>query len=56
VKINLPIGSNAQQAQQYIRDAIQSHAEGSSTDHPFFGIKEDWFTVALIKKETTYGA
>lgn len=55
VRLHLPKGSNGSAAQQYIREAIQSHGGGLDTDNPFFYIKSDDFTVRLIKKETVYG-
>jgi hypothetical protein len=56
VKISIPLGGNALQAQQYIRECLIERGQILEADHPFFGIKEDWFTVSLTKKETTYGA
>lgn len=55
VTIKLPLGTNIQQAQQYIRDAIRSHAGGGSPEDGFFGIQDDWFSVSLVRKVTTYG-
>jgi len=55
IKMTLPKGGNAASAQQYIRAAIKSHGGGCAPDDPYFGIKEEDFTVAIQKRETTYG-
>lgn len=55
VKMTMPVGSNAAQLQQYIRDAIRQWAKGGDPENPLFELKDEDFTVRLIKKETTYG-
>lgn len=55
VKLKLPPGSNASDAQQYIIEAMLSHGGGGRPEDPFFHLDKDSFTVALRKRETTYG-
>lgn len=55
VKLKVPTGSNTSEAQQYIRDALQSHGGDGRPEDPYFGLSADDFTVALVKKEVTYG-
>ena len=55
VTIQIPDGSNLALAQQYIREAISAWAAMANRSTGFTGIKDDWFTVALTKKVTTYG-
>ena len=45
VKVKLPSGSNAHAMQLYLRELLEKHSDME---------KED-FTVALLKKEVSYG-
>lgn len=55
VKIVVPKGSNCHDLQLYIRDAITSYKGGFAPNNPIFALHGDDFTVALRKKETSYG-
>jgi hypothetical protein len=55
VRLKIPTGCSVPEAQQYIRDALQSHGGGGRPEDPFFNLSKDDFTVSILKKETNYG-
>lgn len=55
VKVKMPKGSNGAALQHYIREAIAGWGGGKDPDDPHFGIKEEDFTVRMVKKEVSYG-
>lgn len=56
VKMTVPTGSNAGELQQTIRAAINAHIRVVNHDtDELEKIDPESYTVALLKKETTYG-
>lgn len=56
VRIVLPVGVTCTQAQQYIEGAVVHWGGGGlNSAAPFSGIEPRHVTVALTKRETTYG-